>query len=510
MASDSFELGPGQAQPPLVLALDIGSTASRGCLYDATGRPLKPRVKATHGFTTVADGTSIIDPDMVVDEITSLIGDLVVLAGAMPIGGVALDTFASSLVGVDAEGRAITPCFNYNDNRCASEVAGLRDDADEDEVQARTGCRFHASYLPARLRWIARTMPDVWTRAVRWMSLGEYVHLRLIGQAVAGTSTAAWSGLLNRRTGEWDDQVLALSGLERSKLSEIADPDVALHPAPGSVAYEAWPSLRQAHWSAPIGDGYAATRGVGTGLGSLVISLATSGAMRLLIDDPVGGDGIELPRGLWSYRVDAGHSLVGGAVNDVGRATAWMMRELNLPASEIVEAQLHEPPSEITPLVLPFFTGERSVGWMGTARATLHRVDYSTSALELYRGVLEGIVWTFQRITDQLLRLDGSITSARVGGRVAAEAPGMLTVLADGLTLEVVPVTIKRSTLLGTALIALDVLAPDVPKVPVSTGQPLRPDPVCASFYDLRQRELDKLYAAVVPGIGIPGTIPTH
>ena len=129
MASDAFEKKPSQAALPLVLALDIGSTASRGALHDATGRPLKPRAKVAHAFTTGADGTSVIDPDQVVDEITRLITDLVGVADGLPIAGVALDTFASSLVGVDFTGRAITPCFNYNDNRCAGEVAGLRWDA---------------------------------------------------------------------------------------------------------------------------------------------------------------------------------------------------------------------------------------------------------------------------------------------------------------------------------------------------------------------------------------------
>lgn len=498
MATDNFNTTLRHAELPLVLALDVGSTASRGSLFDATGRPIKPRAKQPHAFSTAADGTSVIDPDQVVDEVAAVIDKLVGQADGRLIGAVAMDTFASSLLGVDARGRAITPCFNYNDNRCAGEVAGLLADADEDEVQDRTGCRFHASYLPARLRWIERSFPDAWARATHWMSLGEYVHLRLLGQAVAGTSTAAWSGLLNRRTGQWDDLALELAGIPASKLSPIADPHYSMRPAAGSVAHDRWPGLRAAHWSAPIGDGYAATRGVGTGSGSLVISLATSGAMRLLIDDPVGDAGVQLPSGLWSYRVDAGHSLVGGAVNDVGRATAWMRRELQLPDPQTLSAQLHTPPSHITPLVLPFFTGERSTGWQGSARATLHQVDFSTSSLELYRGVLEGIVWSFQRIADQLRQLHPTVTSARVGGRVANEAPGVLTVMADGLTLELTAVSIKRSTLLGTALIALDELAPGIERFPVPTGEALHPDPQCARFYDERQLLLDELYTAVI------------
>jgi hypothetical protein len=47
------------------------------------------------------------------------------------VAGVALDTFASSLVGVDADGHGLTTCYTYADSRCATEVAALRRELDE-------------------------------------------------------------------------------------------------------------------------------------------------------------------------------------------------------------------------------------------------------------------------------------------------------------------------------------------------------------------------------------------
>lgn len=41
------------------------------------------------------------------------------------------------------------------------------------------------------------------------MSLGEYAYLKLIGTLAAGTSTAAWTGMLNRREGTWDAELCA-------------------------------------------------------------------------------------------------------------------------------------------------------------------------------------------------------------------------------------------------------------------------------------------------------------
>lgn len=62
-----------EALEPFVLAMDVGSTASRGDVFDASGRPLKGgRVKVPHHFTTGGDGTSEIDPDVVVGEIEQI------------------------------------------------------------------------------------------------------------------------------------------------------------------------------------------------------------------------------------------------------------------------------------------------------------------------------------------------------------------------------------------------------------------------------------------------------
>ena len=59
------------------------------------------------------------------------------------------------------------------------------------------------------------------------MSLGEYVYLRLLGTTAAGTSIAAWTGLLDRRTGRWDDELVAAAGLRAGQLSKMRDPSPA-------------------------------------------------------------------------------------------------------------------------------------------------------------------------------------------------------------------------------------------------------------------------------------------
>src|SRR3954470_19097242 len=140
MPGDGSRGSRDDALDPLVLALDVGSTASRGDVYDAAGRPVEGgRRKVPHQFRTGGDGTSEIDPDQVADEIGQIISDLVDRPLQGRVAGVALDTFASSLVGVDADGRAVSPCYTYADSRSGPQGTALRGELDEAQVQQRTG-----------------------------------------------------------------------------------------------------------------------------------------------------------------------------------------------------------------------------------------------------------------------------------------------------------------------------------------------------------------------------------
>ena len=54
--------------------------------------------------------------------------------------------------------------------------------------------------------------------------------------------------------------------------------------------------------------------------------MATTGAMRV----PVHGIPEEIPSGLWCYRIDRSRSLLGRAVNDVGRVVNWLESTVQL------------------------------------------------------------------------------------------------------------------------------------------------------------------------------------
>lgn len=485
------------AVDPLVMALDVGSTASRGSLHDATGTPVRGyRHKVPHSFTTSADGTSVIDPDQVVEELTGIL-DLVCdrpeLAGR--VRGVGLDTFASSLVGVADQGAAITPCFTYADSRCAPQLAQLRKELDEREVQDIVGARLHTSYLAPRFRWLAETQPEVMAEATRWMSLGEYVWLKLLRTTAAGTATAAWTGLLNRRSGNWDQRMLRAAGISEDVLSPILDPDQPL-PDVDPERTSRWEGLSDAQWYAPVADGLCANIGVGgDDEQTMVVSAATSGAMRVLLHHRPNN----IPPGLWCYRIDSSRCLLGGALNDVGRAVSWLEDTLRLDGA-VLDDIAAATVSATTPGVLPFLTGERSTGWAGSARTAFVDVSASTDASAMARGMLEGIAASYRRVADEMEEATRDVEKIVAAGSVTQDLPSWLQILGDYLGKPVIHQVMKRSTARGTALLMLESLAPGVERAVHEPAGTYSPEEANREYYRGVHERFERVYDALVAG----------
>lgn len=485
------------APSPYVLAIDIGSGSTRASLYDAYARPIRKHlVKADHSFTEDVDGTAEIDADQIVHEVAEVIDGA--LEGVDPglVRAVAMDTFASSLVCVDADGQALTPCFTYADSRSSSQLAKLRKQLDEKEVHQRTGARLHTSYHPPRMLWLQEERPDVFARTAKFLSLGEYVYAKLAGIEGAATSTMAWAGILNRHTCQLDDELLEAVGVDRSMFATLVDPDDPITDVSAEVARR-WPALEGAAWFPAVPDGLASNIGVGADdPTTAAMSAATSGAIRVIVD----GTPEVLPTGLWAYRISRTQSIVGGALNDVGRVTLWLQSTLAPLSYEEIDEVLRAEPAEGTPLVLPFLTGERATGWAGDARAVLSGVSSASDVRELWRGAVEGIAISYARVFAQLVEVNPGIQRVIASGGVTGAFPSFMNPVAQALGFPVQVVDVKRVTMRGTAALALSALQADHPLATIPQTALTTPDAGQRAYYDDLRTRFNDLYDAVIAG----------
>ena len=144
----------------LVMALDIGTSSARAACFDADARPL-PGAEGRVAYTAHAapDGAVVLDPDALVEAVATAVDGALAGAGARAgeIAGVGASVFWHSLLALDAARRPLLPVLTWADTRSAAAAAALRERLDVKAVHARTGAVLHASYYPARLRWLRET-----------------------------------------------------------------------------------------------------------------------------------------------------------------------------------------------------------------------------------------------------------------------------------------------------------------------------------------------------------------
>ena len=488
---------PPESEPPWILSLDIGTSSIRARVFDALGREVEGLgARGTYSLHTSANGAVEADPDEMLHVLWECIDEVMVKAQAWAyhIAGVAGCSLVSNVLGIDQTGQAITPVYTYADTRPAADVVTLRRLLDEREVHRRTGCRFHTSYLPARFLWLARTHPALFQRVVRWVSIGEYMELQLFGETAVSYSVASWTGLLDRTRLQWDRELLQVLPIQDSHLSPLTDVSI---PRQGlsSPFGSRWPALREVPWFPVVGDGAAANVGSGCVTPHRVaLTMGTSSAMRVVTREPVE----DVPWGLWCYRVDGTRSLPGGALSEGGNVFAWLRERLRLPEDDDrLEAQLAQlPPDGHGLTVLPFFAGERSPGWRGDARATIHGLTLAHTPLEILRAGMEGVAYRLGRVFHLLRPLLPASVEVIAGGGALRHSPVWSQILADVLGHPVTMTQVPEVSARGAALLALEALGVlRLEEAPYFPGRTFWPDPRAHERYLAAMERQQALYA---------------
>ena len=486
---------PERAEAPLILSIDIGTSSVRTALFDRTGRAVKGiEARQTHEIQATFEGAAEADPDALLQVVFGCLDRLLGRMGHLQarIGGVATCTFVNNLLGLNENNRAITPLTTYADTRAEGEVPQLRSDFDETMLHDRTGCRFHPSYLPARFRWLARANPRLFREVTRWVSIGEYMELKLFGETAVSYSVASWTGLLDRFKLVWDSQLLDGLPIKREQLSPLTDVN---QPRSGLCFgfADRWPVLAEVPWFPAVGDGASANLGSGCiSSRQVALTVGTTSALRVVLNTLVH----HLPAGLWCYRVDGHRSLLGGALSEGGSVYAWMKATLNLASHPSFENTLAgmEPDSHgLT--VLPFLAGERAPGWVGHARATVHGLSLATTPLDILRAGMEAVAYRLALVFELLRPMVPNDPQVVASGGALLHSPAWLQIVTDVLGRPVAVSGVEEASGRGAALLALEALGVigELEEAPQFIGSICDPDPRRHVRYRQameRQREL--------------------
>ena len=481
----------------LILAIDIGTSSVRAALYDHTGTLIpKTLVKNERQLRRTSDGGSEIDAKKALSQLVATIDDVMENAGNISgqITHVATSCFWHSLVGVDEVGQPTTKVLSWADNRSRDQVAVLRRRFDEAEIHNRTGARFHSSFWPAKLSWLRKDEPDAFARTNRWLSLSDYVALKLFDDTATSISMASATGIFDIRKCVWDAKLVKYLKLKTLNLPPLAGDDATFR-LNGKFARR-WERLAQAEWPPAIGDGAANNIGSGCVVKDrAALMVGTSGAMRVAYR---GEPPSKIPAGLWCYRVDRERVVIGGALSDGGGLYEWLKENLQMPAN--ADRTIAKRPAAGHGLTfLPFLAGERSTGYHENATGVIVGLTSMTDSIDVAQAAMEAVGYRFAEILGQLSGVvevkeifasGGALRASKVWTQITAN------ILGRDLTLVDVP----EASLRGAVLLALETIGniESIEEISPGRGKLFGPDSEHHTAYRRAQNRQRQLYDLII------------
>jgi glycerol kinase len=324
--------------PPVVLAVDQGSSSSRCVVLDGQLRPLAIASGPLASFYP-APGWVEHDPAQIVASVlASIAGALSQAAAAWgDVAGLGLAAQTETFVVWDrATGAAVYPAISWRDGRAAALCDRLRAGGREDRIRDLTGLPLGPAFSAAKLRWVLDEVPGGQRRAaageLAFGDVNSWLTWHLSGGAahVTDPSMAARTMLFDLAAGDWSAELLADFGIPAPLLPAIA-------PTAGRLAMTD-PGVCGGRMviGASIGDQQAAL--FGQRCWSSGMAKLTLGTGAFLWCHAGSAPPAAVPRGVvsscaWQLPGDTAYALE-GFVPNAGGVTTWLRQVGALAAHE--------------------------------------------------------------------------------------------------------------------------------------------------------------------------------
>jgi len=499
---------------PHILAVDLGTSGAKVAAVAAGGDVIGHEFEPTRLLLS-ADGGAEQDPDDWWLALTAATRRLLArdLVGVDDIEAVSVTAQWSGTVAVDASGRHLMNAVIWMDSRGARyigkatggpiRIQGYDPRKLRQWIHLAGGIPSHSGKDPtAHILWIKHERPEVYRHTATFLEPADYLNLRLCGRTVSSFDciTAHWvtdNRDLSRVS--YDDGLIALSGLERSKLPDLvpsatvvgnltsqAAADLGLRP--GTKVVSACGDLH----SAVVGSGALADfEGhlyIGT---SSWLSCHVPWKRTDLLHNQAA-----IPSALPGRYFIANEQESAGACLTFLRDTVFAPDKQPLAAFDGIAGRTAAGSGRV--LFAPWLNGERTPVDDRTIRGGWHNLSLSSTRADMIRSVYEGVAYNSHWLLDVVEKFAKRRLPALnfIGGGARSDA--WCQILADVLDREIRQVADpQQANARGAAMIALVALGHSSAEelaTKVRIQATFRPDPANRATYDELYREFRKLY----------------
>lgn len=446
------------------IGIDIGTTSTKAVLYDPYLNVLD---STNEGYDVIQleDGMAEQNPEAILQAVLAAVRGLMDKNKELSdkIRFLSFSSAMHSVIFLDKNQDLLTNCIIWADNRSADIVKQLKETTDWKALYKKTGTPVHSMTPLSKVLWLKETRPEVFAQTEKIIGIKEYVLHKLTGEFKVDYSLASATGLFNIHRLEWDEDILAMAGIDKSSLPETVD---VTHTWEG-IDTDAARQMHIAPDTAVVigaSDGCLSNLGVGAvDTGETAITIGTSGAIRMVTDrivlDPEGRT--------FCYYLSKNRWVIGGAVNNGGNVMSWLSSVLYpngvYGESEQFLSELDQmnrlaekvPAGADKLFFYPYINGERAPLWDPEAKGSYVGLSSFHKSGHMVRAAMEGALFNLYKVWQIIQEVGGPSTSIKATGGFLNSALWK-QMLADIFGQTVYLPEEFESSCLGAVLIGLD------------------------------------------------------
>lgn len=445
-----------------IAGLDIGTTGCKCTVFDEQGKYLG---KAYRDYPVKrALGGHEVDVSVIMDAVYKVIAEMT--SQHPDIAGIGVTSFGETFVMTDEAGIPLHPAMLYTDPRGSEECKDLIDKLGEREISHITGVRPHETYSIAKMMWIKKHCPEVYSVARHVFLMEDYVVFHLTGVARIDYSLAARTMAFDIRKLAWSKEMFDAAEIDMGLMSE----PVPTGTIAGNVSEKAVEKTGLSRDTKVVSISHdQVSAAVGAGVFTSSVAVDGAGTVECLTPIYDGIPDIDLmsqgyfavvPYVIPEKYVAYAYSYTGGALlqwctETLAKKEQELSKEQGLSVNEYLEMQYANFLNANKPtglLVLPHFAGAATPYMDTGSKGAILGMTTATSITDIYRGCMEGVVYEMY-LNMEMLKESGACFEKLHATGGGAHSKEWMQMKADILNLPIIALKTVDAGTVGSAML---------------------------------------------------------
>lgn len=371
----------------MYLGLDLGTSGLKGVIIDDKGNVLAQE-SASLSISSPVITWSEQDPLSWWQVCIDVIQQLHKRLDLSKLKAIGLSGQMHGATLLDAQGAVLRPCILWNDGRSQVQCQDLMEAFPE--LIERSGNLIMPGFTAPKIRWVKENEPEIFEKLAFVLLPKDYLVYRLTGIMSSDCSDAAGTLWLNPETRQWDDVLLAATGLTQANMPKIHEGSDLV----GVLSEVAMQELNLPELPIVAGGGDNAAGAIGMGVinaGQGFVSLGTSGVY-FTVSESHKANPENTVHAFCHALPNRWHQM--GVTLSGANSLAWFAKLVDKPVSVLLDALEESELQRTNILFLPYLNGERTPHNDPLANGQFIGLTNTTDLNGMTLSVLEGVAFS--------------------------------------------------------------------------------------------------------------------